>query len=579
MKNRLLGRLAMIVLMLGLPLLPLAQERMFIRTVAAVSICPGASATTTATVNLRAGPSTDDAVLRVLPAGTQVDVTSGPYHRFWYEVTSSSTTGYVHGDYLTQAPPTFDYAFAMQSAFAHEVNRLDLPHYDLTFQVDPTNRYLNGRVELWFRNTTGRPLSDVVLRLYPNFPADVFGDGGTSRMNVSDVVVQGIATAPGYEAQDTAVRLPLPAPVAPDDLITLALNFQSNIVPRPDGTFPLPSFYPMLAAWQSGWRTDVTLFPDHVYASSGLYHARISVPLDWVAASTGSNLNTVDISNMRTYEVVTGPVRTFAFSVGRYLYATAEQDGTLIVVWYGQNTGLADAAQKTAQHMAASLATYNRYYGPYPYHALECLLILDRKYDASTSGTMYADAHAGSDASAGNMVHTSRQYYGMEYSGLILVYTGGSYTTGMRYVTAHEVAHQWFYGMLGNDIFLEPWLDEAFAQYSPRLVEEAWVGPAAAETYYQYNVLNPAYRATQLAGLSIWEYGAWTSYHRSVYGLGAQFLHTLREQIGDAAFFGGIQRYYAKHKYGIVHKDDFKAAMEVSSGQDLDALFLQWLGR
>ncbi len=401
-------------------------------------------------------------------------------------------------------------------------------------------------------------------------------------MQVSDVMVQGFATILGYEAQGTAVRMPLPAPVAPDGLITVTLNFQSNIVPRPDGSFPLPSFYPMLAAWQGGWCTDVTRFPDRVYASSALYHARISVPLGWVAASTGSNtgsnVDIVDTSSMRTYEVVTGPVREFTFTVGRYRYATAQQDGTTIMVWYGETTGLADVAQRTANHMAASLATYNRRYGPYPYHALECLLILDHKYGGSAAGVIGVDAQADGDVSAGNMA-AGGPYYGMEYPGLILVYTGGDYTTATRYVIAHEVAHQWFYGMLGNDVYFEPWLDEAFAQYSPRLVEEAWSGLASAESYHQYNVLNPAYSATQPAGLSLWEYGTWTSYHGSVYGRGAQFLHMLREQIGDVAFFSGIQRYYAEHKYGIVHADDFKAAMEMSSGQDLDALFLQWLGR
>jgi pimeloyl-ACP methyl ester carboxylesterase len=34
------------------------------------------------------------------------------------------------------------------------------------------------------------------------------------------------------------------------------------------------------------------------------------------------------------------------------------------------------------------------------------------------------------------------------------------------YVAAHEVAHQWWYAVVGNDIYREPWLDEAFAQYS-----------------------------------------------------------------------------------------------------------------
>lgn len=29
----------------------------------------------------------------------------------------------------------------------------------------------------------------------------------------------------------------------------------------------------------------------------------------------------------------------------------------------------------------------------------------------------------------------------------------------------HEVAHQWFYGVVGNDPYEEPWLDESLAEY------------------------------------------------------------------------------------------------------------------
>ncbi len=112
-----------------------------------------------AMVNLRTGPSTDEAVLQLLSAGTSLDVLSGPENGVWYAVSVDSVIGYVHGDYLSQAPPTFDYALAMQPAFAHEVNQPDLPHYDLTLHVDPANRHLDGRVELWFRNTTGQPLA------------------------------------------------------------------------------------------------------------------------------------------------------------------------------------------------------------------------------------------------------------------------------------------------------------------------------------------------------------------------------------------------------------------------------------
>jgi aminopeptidase N len=308
----------------------------------------------------------------------------------------------------------------------------------------------------------------------------------------------------------------------------------------------------MLAAWQGGWRTDFSNFSDRVYASAALYHARMTIPTDWAMASTGTNLEVVDHGNgTKTYDVVSGPVREFALSVGRMDNLTAEQDGTTIVIWYPRNTGLERIARTTATDIAAALKTFNAQYGPYPYRALECQLILD----------------------------SSHINFGSEYPGFVLLYTNGTYTDGLRYTATHEVAHQWFYNVLGNDIFNEPWLDEAFAKYSPEIVEEDWFGQAAADAYYQNQVLPYAREATQGAGLSIWEYGAWKPYHRAVYGRGAQFLHALRDRVGDAAFFAGMQRYYGRHKYGIVHKRDFLAVMEAASRQDLDAFFVQWLGR
>ena len=38
----------------------------------------------------------------------------------------------------------------------------------------------------------------------------------------------------------------------------------------------------------------------------------------------------------------------------------------------------------------------------------------------------------------------------------------------------HEVAHEWFYGMVGDDQFRDPWLDEAFATYAEALVSGHW---------------------------------------------------------------------------------------------------------
>ncbi len=452
------------------------------------------------------------------------------------------------------AQSTPNYAAAMRPAFTGDVQRPDLPHYDLDLTVDPAARRLVGKLRLSFRNTTGSPLNDVALRLYPQFPRDIFGDGGTTKMDVRNIVVQNVATTGTYQAQRTALRLPLPAPVAPNESVRLSLDFSANIEPwqKSDGTFPLPSYYPMLAVWQNGWRTDVTSFPDHVYATSGLYHARITVPSGWTAISSGSTIGTTQHTNgTTTFEAVTGPVREFAFSVGRFASARASHEGIEVVVYHRADDGLDAAADQMAKHAAASLATFNIRFGPYPYRALEFHLINGRR---------------GFDI-------------GAEFPGLIVILLNGRYTQQTRFVTAHEVGHQWFYGLIGNDIYREPWLDEAFAQYSGILVEEQWAGKTAATQMYNQQITRLSQRAKLPAGFGIGEYGSWNGYYASVYGRGAQLLHTLRGEIGDAAFFVGLQRYFAAHKYGIARSADVQAAFEQSSGRDLNAFFKRWLGR
>lgn len=446
-----------------------------------------------------------------------------------------------------------DYARAMRDGFQNDVRRAAFPRYDLDLSVDPSTRRLNGTMKLSLRNTTGGALNDVVLRLYPAFPADVFGDGGDIAMRVSDIVVQGQPSDGRYEASGTALRVTLPEPVAAGGSIDLSLRYSANIVPlvARDGTFPLPSYYPMLAAWQDGWRTDVTRFPDRVYAESALYQARIRVPEGWTAIGSGSTIGTETRDGSRIFEMITGPIREFAFSVGRFATAHATHDGVEVAVHHRAGDGLDAAADTMAKHIAASIATFDGRFGKYPYRELEFHVM---------------DARRGFDA-------------GVEYPGLVLLLLNRRYTAETRYVTAHETAHQWFYGVVGNDIYNEPWLDEAFAQYGGTLVEEDWAGVAAFNQVYEREIARRAARARLPAGLSLRQYGTWNTYYASVYGRGAQFLHTLRREIGDDAFFGGLRAYVADHRYGVAHGADVQAALERSSGRNLDELFSNALGR
>jgi hypothetical protein len=99
--------------------------------------------------------------------------------------------------------------------------------------------------------------------------------------------------------------------------------------------------------------------------------------------------------------------------------------------------------------------------------------------------------------------------------------------------TSHEIGHQWFYALVGNDQARDPWLDEGLATYAEGRYEDTL---AAAQI-----VQIPA-EAKGRAGepMAFWERRS-EAYYAGVYLQGAQALVAL----GDLARVDCALRLYA----------------------------------
>lgn len=114
------------------------------------------------------------------------------------------------------------------------------------------------------------------------------------------------------------------------------------------------------------------------------------------------------------------------------------------------------------------------------------------------------------------------------------------------YVVFHEVAHQWFYGQLGNDQQREPWLDEGFSDFSAR-----YLMGIGEDHCSRRDVDSPvfAWPADLISG------GDWTScdgYFHTVFYKGTEFLNGVRASMGDEAFFSAMRDFLARNRYGVV---------------------------
>ena len=150
-------------------------------------------------------------------------------------------------------------------------------------------------------------------------------------------------------------------------------------------------------------------------------------------------------------------------------------------------------------------------------------------------------------------------------------------------LVSHEAAHSWFGDLVTCRNWAELWLNEGFATYMEAAFLEKMYGRPAyiakvmsdAETFLADDAVNP--KRNGLFNRNAGDVNALFERPATTYNKGGAVLHTLREQIGDKAFWSGVNAYLTRHKFSNVESTDLKDAMEAASGTKLDWFFNQWV--
>ena len=245
-------------------------------------------------------------------------------------------------------------------------------------------------------------------------------------------------------------------------------------------------------------------------------------------------------------------IPTYCVAIGAAEFTIAHQagSGAAPLAWYSFPPDAERAAKKFSR-TALALQLFGSLIAPYPYEKL---------------------AQVQSIIPLGGMENASAIFYSeASFKG----------DTVSEYPVPHEIAHQWFGDSVTEADWDHLWLSEGFATYFEALFYESLQGPelmrrimaAGAKRLEEYK---PARSAAILDPLA-------TDPRKKLnpinYEKGAWILHMLRGILGDEKFFDGVRRYYLRHAGGNVLSDDFRKAMESSSGVDLGVFFQQWLTR
>lgn len=442
----------------------------------------------------------------------------------------------------------------LESANVSNIDPETLTHYwieiEIQFESGSDEALIDGTAYIEYTNTTGGPLYDLALRLWPNDPQY------QSEMIAGPVMRDGRTLAADLEGDGTVMRIPFALPIEDGDTISLAVPFEVKIGPFQgqdprrlgitEGVLIAPTFYPLIPRWLGeDWEVE-TAPPggDTTNSETALYHLVITAPADLEPAVSGIEIDRTSIGDQQEATFVTGPMRDVAFALGPFEENVRTVGGVSLRLWTLVDHG--DDVDTVLDSAEAQFRLLSDLVGPYPYPELD-------------------------------IVDAPGAFGGIEYPGLVYIGTLG--TPWVIEPTVHEVAHQWFYALIGDDQVDEPWLDEAAATFATALYYEISQGTGRGAGYLSElrAVVRNNRNAELPIGLPVGEYASVNEYAVMVYFKGALFFDALRQQLGDRGFESFLQAYYDQYHFGFADAAAFQDVAEDTCGCELDPLFELWV--
>lgn len=382
---------------------------------------------------------------------------------------------------------------------------------------------------------------------------------------------------PKYRLDSTSASLELPIPLAPGDSIDFYFDFTVK-VPKfffrmgHDGThYEISQWYPKIAVYdEQGWHADGYHYIGEFYGDFGSFQVGLETPKDFIIGSTGAEVLEYDdqgqpLDDIAGYHLFAADnVHDFAWCADPEYIETTEQQGEVTIKVLTRPKDK-KKWKNVMQYAKDALDHYERWYGRYPYSTLT---VCD------------------GDMAAGD---------GMEYPNMAIVSFGeDQYTRTLEMVVMHEIGHQWFYGILGNNEMDEAWLDEGINSFSEQRYFEEKYGPdgnyLAKESLRKLlpeasnrnvgRIVSYLYSANRMdqpvltradRSSDIMQYAA------SAFMKPAAMMWWLKEYLGNSTFDRVMQGYYRDNRFRHVNTEKFFEAVEKYSKKDIKPYFAPWL--
>ncbi|MBE5739099.1 MAG: M1 family metallopeptidase [Clostridiales bacterium] len=453
----------------------------------------------------------------------------------------------------------------------------ELSHYTMDIEYYD-NHTISVSQSLEYKNRTETSLDELKLHLYPQSFREGAKSTVISKLNYDKCYYNGRSygdiniTSLTLENQDCEVSLtgndedilsiPLTSSLAPDSTITLDIKYTVQI-PNINHRFGygedainIANFYPIMCMYENGdYIIDSYHYNgDPFYSDMANYDVNITIPTSLKLASTGSIISEIQQDSNTIYTIQAKAVRDFAFVLSDKFNIVSDNINNVKVSYFYYNN---QYPNECLQAGIDAINTFNRLFGEYPYSTL-------------------------------NIVETDFVHGGMEYPNLVFISDTVDIQSDYINVIIHEVAHQWWYGLVGNDEYHYGWLDEGLTEYSTLLFYEenpnynVDTKELIKNTTNSYVTFVDVYKKVfnnvdSSMNRKLNEYNNESEYVYIAYVKGMLLFDSLREILGDDKFSKGIQQYFTDNKYKISTPDQLISSFEKATGNNLREFFSSWI--
>lgn len=459
------------------------------------------------------------------------------------------------------------------------INQLskNLTHYEINITINPDTHQATAQQTVSYTNNTGAILKHIKFHLYPQY----FEQGATScvisptqlnntypngmsyaEFNVDQVKVEGTDSEIQYEGEHDGILVTtLNNSLTPNETCEIQMEY-SFTLPNcnhrfgyGENTINLANFYPITCIYENG---EFSTSPYHAngdpfYSDMANYCVTVTHPNQYIVASSGVETSKETQEDTTTSTFKANMIRDFAMVLSDEFKTISDKYKNTEISYYYFSDQTPEASLKAGTD---AIETFSKLIGEYPYSTF-------------------------------SIVETNFVHGGMEYPNLVMISNEIESQDDYLNVIIHETAHQWWYGIVGNNEFKHPWLDEALTEFSTILFYDNNQGynlthkkiiDTASENYSLFiSVYEDVLGSIDTSMRPVDQYPTEPEYTYCTYVKGVLMFDSLYQLIGKKDFCNSLKIYFNQNKFKNATPTELISAFEQSSKTELDNFFSAWL--